>query len=586
MKLHLGNAFSIPLEAVTQTFAILAKRGVGKTYTAMVLAEELLRAKMQVVIADPVGVTWGLRAAANGKDPGLAIIVLGGEHGDAPLEAGSGKVIAEFVVDTKASVVLDMSLLRKGEQVRFMTDFCETLYHRNRTPLHLIMDEADAFAPQRVFHGTERMLGAVQDLVRRGRARGIGVTLVTQRAAVLNKDVLTQVEVLVALRSIAPQDREAMDAWIQAHDAHGQRVEFMESLASLPIGTAWFWSPGWLDVFQRVEIRKRTTFDSSATPKVGQPVKSPKQLASVDLDVLKTSIAATIERAKADDPVELRKEISRLKAELKSPNRADHGFNWRPPAPAEKIKRVEVPALKDAQIKRLETLLAKLSDEALRQGKMWGHFNLATSDLIAALKSVAAAKTATGSVYVSTMKAHPAIAEAMRAPGRIEVIRDKNLDKLSSGERKILTVLAHYPDGRTKVQVALLAGYAHSGGGYQNYLGALRSKGWIEGTASGRGANDFMRITEAGRQALGPVDSLPTGSALRDYWLQRLPKAERLILELLHSVYPEAVSKEDVAAKTGYAVGGGGFGNAIGRLRTLELIEGKNELKASAVFFE
>jgi helicase HerA-like protein len=95
-------------------------------------------------------------------------------------------------------------------------------------------------------HGQERMLGAVQDLVRRGRARGLGVTLVTQRAAVLSKDVLTQAEVLVALRTIAPQDREAIDAWIQAHDAHGQRAEFMASLASLPIGTAWFWSPGWL----------------------------------------------------------------------------------------------------------------------------------------------------------------------------------------------------------------------------------------------------------------------------------------------------------------------------------------------------
>jgi len=581
MKLQLGNAFSIPLEAVTQTFAILAKRGVGKTYTALVLAEELLRAKMQVVIADPVGVCWGLRAAANGKDPGLAIIVLGGEHGDAPLEAGSGKVIAEFVVDTKASVVLDMSLLRKGEQVRFMTDFCETLYHRNRTPLHLIMDEADAFAPQRVFHGTERMLGAVQDLVRRGRARGIGVTLVTQRAAVLNKDVLTQVEVLVALRTIAPQDREAMDAWIQAHDAHGQRMEFMESLASLPIGTAWFWSPGWLDVFQRVEIRKRTTFDSSATPKVGQPVKSPKQLAPVDLDVLKTSIAATIERAKADDPVELRKEISRLKAELKKPSPA-------PAALAEKVKRVEIPILKDAQIKRLESLLTKISAEAERHGKamavFWHNLDEVASALLAVVKSAAATRQRPNLTVVQTPTFFSdgvslSRTESRKPIARSEVSHDKNSDKLSSGERKILTVLAHYPEGCTKVRVAVLTGYAHSGGGYQNHLSALRSKGCIVGS-------DRLRLTDAGAQAIGPVDPLPTGSALRDYWLQRLPKAERLVLELLHSVYPEAVTKEDVAAKTGYAASGGGFQNALSRLRTLELIQGRDELKASAVFFE
>jgi hypothetical protein len=43
----------------------------------------------------------------------------------------------------------------------------------------------------------------------------------------------------------------------------------MESLASLPVGTAWVWSPGYLELFQRVTIRARETFDSSATPKAG-----------------------------------------------------------------------------------------------------------------------------------------------------------------------------------------------------------------------------------------------------------------------------------------------------------------------------
>ena len=40
--------------------------------------------------------------------------------------------------------------------------------------------------------------------------------------------------------------------------------------------------------------------------------------------------------------------------------------------------------------------------------------------------------------------------------------------KLQGGERKILTVLAQYPAGRTKSQVALLAGYAPTGGGFNN----------------------------------------------------------------------------------------------------------------------
>jgi len=45
-----------PVEAVTETFAILAKRGAGKTYTATVLVKEMMAAGLPLVIVDPVGV--------------------------------------------------------------------------------------------------------------------------------------------------------------------------------------------------------------------------------------------------------------------------------------------------------------------------------------------------------------------------------------------------------------------------------------------------------------------------------------------------------------------------------------------------
>ncbi len=54
------------------------------------------------------------------------------------------------------------------------------LYHRNREPLHVVIDEAALLAPQRVQHGGERLLGAMSDLVRRGRVRGLGVSMITQ----------------------------------------------------------------------------------------------------------------------------------------------------------------------------------------------------------------------------------------------------------------------------------------------------------------------------------------------------------------------------------------------------------------------
>ncbi len=146
--LNIGKNFTLPLEAVTQTFSILAKRGVGKTYTGCVMVEEMLSAGQQVVVVDPVGVWWGLRSSADGKSAGFPIVVFGGEHADVPLEENSGEVIAGAIIENGFSAILDLSLLRKGAQVRFMTAFAEALYRLNRKPLHLAVDEADAFCPQ------------------------------------------------------------------------------------------------------------------------------------------------------------------------------------------------------------------------------------------------------------------------------------------------------------------------------------------------------------------------------------------------------------------------------------------------------
>ena len=69
-SIRIAAGLSLPLEAVTQTFAILAMRGVGKTHTASVLAEEFCDARLPFAVLDPTGAWWGLRASADGKGAG------------------------------------------------------------------------------------------------------------------------------------------------------------------------------------------------------------------------------------------------------------------------------------------------------------------------------------------------------------------------------------------------------------------------------------------------------------------------------------------------------------------------------------
>jgi uncharacterized protein len=107
--LQISREFSLPAEAVSETCAVLAKRGTGKTSPAAVMVEEVLKAALQVVVVDPVGVWRDLRASADGPGEGLPIVILGGDDGDVPLDVSVGELIADLVVDEGLSVVLDLA---------------------------------------------------------------------------------------------------------------------------------------------------------------------------------------------------------------------------------------------------------------------------------------------------------------------------------------------------------------------------------------------------------------------------------------------------------------------------------------------
>jgi DNA helicase HerA-like ATPase len=97
-----------------------------------------------------------------------------------------------------------------------------------------VIDEAHLFAPQAGTRGAGAMpdmLHAANNLISLGRSRGLRIVLISQRPAKVHKDSLTQVESLVAMRLIAPQDRKAVEEWIadQADKETGKEI-----IASLP----------------------------------------------------------------------------------------------------------------------------------------------------------------------------------------------------------------------------------------------------------------------------------------------------------------------------------------------------------------
>ncbi|MGV8910639.1 MAG: hypothetical protein ACOH1Y_16805, partial [Propionicimonas sp.] len=145
-------------------------------------------------------------------------------------------------------------------------------------------------------------------------------------------------------------------------------------------------------------------------------------------------------------------------------------------------------------------------------------------------------------------------------------------EKLPRAQEKILAVLAR--DGtRNTRQIALLTGYSGKSGGYRNALSALRTAGYI----TGRGE---LSITTEGEIAVGQWEQLPEGQALVRWWLERLGRAEREILNVVVSAWPNPISVPAIAEATGYSPTSGGFRNALSRLRTLGLAEGRGDLRA------
>jgi uncharacterized coiled-coil protein SlyX len=546
--LKISATLALPPDAITQRAALLAVSGAGKSNAARAMAEEFFAARLPFVAVDPKGDWWGLRAGRDGKaQGGLDVVIFGGEHGDIPLERGAGALVADTIVDQRLSCVLDLSGFEsEAARKAFLLDFATRLYQRNRDPLHLFLEEADDYLPQKPMRDEARLLRAFENIVRRGRSKGLGMTLITQRSAVVNKNVLTQVETLFALRTTGPQDIAAIEAWMKYH---GADREMLSTLAGLEDGEAWVWSPHYLKKTQRFRFRRSHTFDSGATPTnhAAGSRRAPATLADVDLAALKERMAATLERVAAEDPKALRKRIAELERQLASQKPT--------------VERVEVPTVTPedrAAIDRIAGVLAQLSGtvEGLR-GEL--------ERIGARVKAPAAdgqlrVATAYGPITLVPKKAPRAAATSSDGAG------------LGKCARALLAALIQH--GNLSLQQAAIIGmYSPSSSVVRNSAGELRSLDLVSGT------NALLSVTAAGRARpeVAGLEVLPVGPELAKVWLERLGKCEAALLRQVLRSHPRPISLEQAAIATGeYSPTSSVVRNSAGRLRTLMLVDGGN----------
>lgn len=542
--LKLAADLTLPIEAVTETFAILANRGKGKSNTATVMVEELYEAGLPVVVLDVKGDWWGLRSSADGKGAGLPFIIFGGDHADVPLEHTAGALLADLVVDERIHAVLDMSHMSKTRARQFACDFAERLYHRNRDPLHLVIDEADVLIPQRATADTARLLGAMEDLAKRGRGKGIGLTVISQRGQEVAKSVLELMETIILLGMTGRLTIAAVKDWISVHvDETTTTAEVIASLPSLDVGEAWVWSPSFLRILKCVRIRLCATFDSHATPKPGQIRPQPKGRADIDLAALGERIAATVEKAKADDPKVLRARIAELERQL------------------------SVPVVPVVELREVPTLTEQALEIIRSYAKDVRNASAIIDEAIARVRVRAEApKPLSTARYdeVPLPDRRPA-----RPPARSPMPSQQPSPSsggevhLRSGARRIVeTIARHHPVKMTVKQIGTLAKFKTTGGTWGTYWSEIRKAGLVEQSGN------LFGVTPEGLAFAGvdPGTPMSTDEVL-DTWRNALRSGARAMLDVLIEHYPNRIDRQALAAAVNMAATGGTFNTYLSDLR-------------------
>lgn len=549
--LALSSDLSLPVDIAAQTIGLVGIRGSGKTNTAGVIAEELLDRHQPVVVLDPTDAWFGLRT-------GYPIVIFGGNHADLPLSEQDGKVLAEFVVSEQVPMICSLRHLRKNAQRRFVTEFCEELYHLKgkaeyRSPLTVIIDEAPLFIPQRVLGEVARTVGAVEDLIARGRNAGFGVVLISQRPATINKDVLSQADTIIAHRLTSPQDRKALMEWIEENATISEIKSVMESLAKLRNGEAWVWAPA-LEICQRVQIRMRRTFDSSSSPKLGQDVKAPKSFEQIDLQKIKAKLGATVERAKQDDPVVLRRQIVDLKNEL----------NRQKAEPAR-------PQITDEQMRHLDRLITEAREAANEHRQLAEAIETAAHHLQSVVEEQRNPAPNSKDQYFysisfnSKTRKEKRIDEDLVPPSNpMFTIRDMQTSSspvIDAGQQRILDTIAEIERRGiepTRECVARWMAIHPNGGRYTSNLAALRSQGFLSG----------MRLTQLGAQQANNARFIHGVSGVLDVLKDG---SHRRVFETIAEA-GMGLTREQLAGMLGIHPNGGRYTSTLAWLRTMGVI--------------
>lgn len=496
---------------------IVGASGAGKTVTAKGEVERLLREERHVAIIDPTGVWHGLRAASDGEGEGFAIPIFGGLHGDVPIHAEQGAKVGEIIAGG-VSAILDLSQMDSPDQHQFVLELISALRRKPKGNFHLIVDEADEFAPQTSPSTMgEQAKRQMEWIAKRGRVQGFVLMAITQRPADIAKSVISQMQVVVAHQLIAPADQNAVKSYLKDNADKLTLATVMESLAGLDRGERWIYAPR-MGVLERGVSPLPETFDTSRTPEPGEAAAEPTRLTEIDLGAIREALKCVDQEGEGAP--------------------AAHGAK-------EQIAKLQ------AENARLRAAV----DEAETRGRSMG-IAIGIQRARSAIDRVSDEPEPEGASYTKCE-------QSLRAPAD-----GKNSDDLTNGAKKLLTALIeNHPRPMPIEHVAKLAGVSVLSSQWPANERSLRSSADVDVTDGG-----MWKLSTTGIARYGVAEQPDDPSALLRFWRDAFTPSTGEMLSVLVKAEGAILSRDEVADRAGVSRTSSGLGGGLRELRMNKLI--------------
>lgn len=144
-------------------------------------------------------------------------------------------MMGELVQPRKASIINLRGVPPDVQEVvvyKLLSDLFTERKKGNIPPFFLVIEEAQNFCPERSY-GEAKSSPIIRQIAAEGRKFGLGLGIVTQRPARLEKSVISQAGTQIVMKLTNPNDTRAVASSIE-----GMTAETEKEIKNIPIGTA------------------------------------------------------------------------------------------------------------------------------------------------------------------------------------------------------------------------------------------------------------------------------------------------------------------------------------------------------------